>query len=107
MTTGPAEVPAHPTTTEDVPATPGWVEGSVEAAFATLPCTGPGVTVLRNAYLDCLAGASRTEDLDAAHDRCRQALLKALAAKERVQPEVLRIFETKLEALEAEISARI
>ncbi|TWB11268.1 hypothetical protein [Gluconacetobacter diazotrophicus] len=105
--TGPAETPAHPTTTEDVPAAPGWVEGVVEAAFATLPCSGPGVTILRNAYLDCLAGATRTEDLDAAHDRCRQALLKALASKEKVRPDLLRAFETRLEALEAEITARI
>ncbi|MBB2166971.1 hypothetical protein HLH36_01135 [Gluconacetobacter aggeris] len=105
--TGPAETPAHPTATEDVPSTPGWVEGSVEAAFATLPCSGPGVMVLRNAYLDCLANTPRTEDLDAAHDRCRQALLKALAAREKIGPEALRAFETRLEAVEAEISARI
>ncbi|NVN12133.1 MULTISPECIES: hypothetical protein [Nguyenibacter] len=105
--TGPAQIPARPTSTEEVPATPGWVEGIVEAAFATLPCSGPGVTILRNAYLDCLAGAPRTEDLDAGHDRCRQALLKALAAKEKLRPDILRAFETRLEAVEAEISARI
>jgi hypothetical protein len=104
--TGPAENPARPSSTEEVPAAPGWVESSVDAIFATLPAQGPSLRGLRNAYLDCLA-ASVPGDLDAAHDRCRAWLLEQIARREGLSDAQCRTFEQKLEALEAEITARI
>ncbi|GBQ61874.1 hypothetical protein AA103196_0161 [Ameyamaea chiangmaiensis NBRC 103196] len=106
--TGPAEVPARPTATEDTPAAPGWVESRVDALFGSLPQQGPSLRLLRNAYLDCLAaGLGGAGDLDCAHDRCRAALMKQLTAREGLGASAARAFEQKLEALEAEITARI
>ncbi len=48
--------PETPSTTEDVPSTPGWVEGSLDEILSVLR-QQPALTALRNAYLDCLAGA--------------------------------------------------
>ena len=101
---------AHPTTTEDVPATPGWVEQALDEILTDrqlgLP-QRPSLQPHRNAYLDCLAGAGRTTDIDEAHDRCRRQLLGVLIEQEGIPPELARRLELKLEALEAEISARI
>lgn len=98
--------PQSPSTTEDVPSTPGWVEQSVEEVFSTLR-QGPSLTRLRGAYLDCLAATRAPEDIDAAHDRCRRALLQALHEQEQVPPAALASLEQKLEALEAAISDRV
>ena len=101
---------ATPSTTEDVPAAPGWVEQGVDEIFND-PSSGlpnrPSLRGHRNAYLDCLAGAGRGGDIDETHDRCRRKLLTALVEQEGVSPELARGLEQKLEALEAEISARI
>ncbi len=97
--------PELPSTTEDVPATPGWVEGSVEEILAVLP-SEPALSGLRNAYLDCLAGARGPGDVDAAHDRCRRRLLDALRDRQRVPARLLERIEQALEALEAEITSR-
>ncbi len=106
-----AEPPnAVPSTTEDVPAAPGWVEVGVDEILTDPDCGLPNRPSLRghrNAYLDCLAGAGRTGDIDEAHDRCRKRLLTALVEHEGVAAEQARVIEQKLEALEAEISARI
>ncbi len=97
---------ASPSTTEDVPATPGWVEQSLDDILASLP-QRPTLRALRNSYLDCLAGAGRTRDLDETHDRCRRRLLTALLEEERLPQAVVDALEQKLEALEAEISDNI
>ena len=98
--------PETPSTTEDVPSTPGWVEGSVDEILSVLR-QQPALATLRNAYLDCLAGARGPGDLDAAHDRCRQVLLGALREQQRVPEPTLRQLEQKLEALEAAITDAI
>jgi hypothetical protein len=95
-----------PGTTEDAPSTPGWVEGSVEEIFASLP-PHPATTRLRDAYLDCLAGARAPNDLDASHDRCRAALLQALQQTLDPGTATLAALERRLEALEAEITDRV
>ena len=101
---------ATPSTTEDVPSAPGWVETGLDEILND-PASGlpnrPSLRVHRNAYLDCLAGAGRTGDIDEAHDRCRRQLLTVLVEREGVPPELARALEQKLEALEAEISERI
>lgn len=78
--TGPADQPALPTGTEDVPEAPGWAEKSVRDIFAALPTHDARIDQVRDAYLDCLAGAGRTQDLDMEHDRCRQRAITALEA---------------------------
>ncbi len=101
---------ATPSSTEDVPAAPGWVEQGVDEIFND-PAVGlpnrPSLRGHRNAYLDCLAAAGRGGDIDETHDRCRRALLAALVDQEAVSTELARRLEQKLEALEAEISERI
>ncbi len=97
--------PEIPSTTEDVPATPGWVEGSVEEILAVLPAE-PALAALRNAYLDCLAGARGPGDVDAAHDRCRARLIDALRDRQRVPARLLHGIEQALGAMEAEITSR-
>ena len=101
---------AVPSTTEDVPAAPGWVESGVDEILGDPSCglpSRPSLRGHRNAYLDCLAGAGRTGDIDEAHDRCRRSLLAALVEQEGVSSEQARMLEQKFEALEAELSARI
>ena len=95
--------PETPSTTEDVPSTPGWVEGSVDEILSVLR-QQPALTTLRNAYLDCLAGARGPGDLDAAHDSCRLTLLDALREQQYATGPTLRQLEQKLEALEAAIT---
>ena len=99
---------ASPSTTEDVPSAPGWVEQGVDDILAdpSLP-QRPELRRLRSDYLDCLAAAGRGSDIDEVHDRCRRALLSALAEQEGVAAETIARLEPKLEGLEAEISARI
>ena len=97
--------PEIPSTTEEVPATPGWVEQSVEEILAVLP-QEPALAGLRNAYLDCLAGARGPDDVDAAHDRCRRLLIEALRDRQHVPAGPLRQIEQALEAMEAEITSR-
>ncbi len=96
--------PEIPSTTEDVPATPGWVEGSVEEILSVLP-PEPALAALRNAYLDCLAGARGPGDVDAAHDRCRRSLIEALRQR-HLGERLVRDLDQKLEAVEAELTSR-
>ncbi len=101
---------ATPTSTEEIPAAPGWVEQSVDEIFGDpavgLP-QGPGLRGLRNEYLDCLAGAGRGSDIDESHDRCRRRLLARLAEQEGVSAEVARRLEQRLEAMEMDLSDRL
>ncbi len=95
-----------PSTTEDVPATPGWVEGSVDEILAALP-QRPSLAGLRNAYLDCLAAARGPTDIDDVHDRCRLALIAGLRDGERVDEPLLAELNQRLEALEAAITEQV
>ena len=108
MTQQPAN--ASPSTTEEVPAAPGWVEQGVDEILAD-PASGlrqgPALTSLRNAYLDCLASPGRGGDVDAAHDRCRLTLLRDLEAQQAIAAHARAALEQKLEALEAALSAAI
>ena len=91
-----------PSGTEDVPVTPGWVESELDEIFASLP-QRPTIATARTGYADCLA-ASRV-GVEAGHDRCRRTLLEALQA-DGVEQEPRRALELRLEALEAELTAR-
>ena len=66
----------------------------------------PALAALRNAYLDCLAGARGPGDVDAAHDRCRARLIDALRDRQRVPARLLHGIEQALEAMEAELTDR-
>ena len=87
--------------TEDVPVAPGWVDQELDGIFAGLP----GVSAGHQAqYAECLAG-SRMGDVEGLHDRCRVTLLAALEA-DGVEAGVREGLRERLEALEAEITAR-
>ncbi|BAK83686.1 hypothetical protein D3W54_10115 [Komagataeibacter medellinensis] len=105
--TGPATQPALPTSTEDVPEVPGWAEKSVRDIFAALPVQDTRIDRIRDAYLDCLAGAGRTQDLDMEHDRCRQRAMTALQADGLLADSPLHDLDQRLAALEADITANI
>ncbi|MBY4641125.1 hypothetical protein K6L44_14260 [Gluconacetobacter entanii] len=105
--TGPAEQPALPSTTEDTASVPGWVEKSVNDIFAALPGQGAPLNALRDAYLDCLAGAGRGEDIDAEHDSCRQALLDQVTERKLLDTATTQALTQRLEALEADITANL
>ncbi len=103
-------VNATPSTTEEVPSAPGWVEQGLDEILGDPACglpSRPSLLGHRNAYLDCLASSARNADLDESHDRCRRTLLAALVEQEGLPAERARVLEQKLEALEAEISERI
>ena len=105
--TGPAEQPALPSATEDTPEVPGWAEKSVRDIFAALPVRDTRIDAVRDVYLDCIAGAGRTEDLDMEHDRCRQRAMTALEADGLLAAAPLRDLDQRLAALEADITANI
>ena len=83
--------------TEETPAAPGWVDRRIQEIFAPL---APETAGARDAYADCLAGARGAVDVDAAHDRCRRALLDAVDGKVPDRG----ALDRSLQALEAEIS---
>jgi hypothetical protein len=99
--------PASPTTTEDTPSTPGWVESSLDAILADLPVAAEKLAALRASYLDCLAGCGRAGDLDAEHDACRGAFLGGLSSVLDLSAPDRRALEQKLEKLELDISSNI
>ena len=106
--TGPAEQPALPTSTEDAPEVPGWAEKSVRDIFTSvLPASDGRVATIRDAYLDCLAGAGRTEDLDMEHDRCRQRAIAAVQEAGLLPADRLQDLDQRLAALEADITANL
>jgi hypothetical protein len=94
----------RPSTTEDAPATPGWVEGEFDEIVAGLPRT-PVLARLRVAYLDCLAGIGGPADIEGAHDRCRAAFLRGLEG-ERVSEGDRHALDRRLAEMEAEITSR-
>lgn len=101
---------ATPSTTEETPAAPGWVEPELERILDEVLgglASRPSLRGHRNAYLDCLAGTGRGMDPDASHDRCRRRFLEALSQQEGVTQGIAERLEQQLEALEADLSARI
>ncbi|MCE2575326.1 hypothetical protein [Komagataeibacter sp. FNDCR2] len=106
--TGPAEQPALPSSTEDAPEIPGWAEKSVRDIFASALPAGDGrAAAIRDAYLDCLAGAGRTEDLDMEHDRCRRRAIAAVQEAGLLPAARLTDLDQRLAALEADITANL
>lgn len=98
---------ATPTTTEETPSVPGWVEPALDDILATLPIEREKLAPLRASYLDCLAGCGRAEDLDMEHDACRKGLLRALTDTLSLAPAAARTLEQQLEKLELDISAQV
>lgn len=96
-----------PTSTEDTPSVPGWVEGSLDTILSGLPFAADTLAPLRGRYLDCLATCGRVADLDSEHDACRKTLLTALRNTLGLDDDALRDLERKLEKLELDISADI
>ncbi|WP_338331729.1 hypothetical protein [Acetobacter sp. LMG 32666] len=101
-----AEKPVTPTSTEETPSVPGWVEPALDRILATLPFAADKVAPLRASYLDCLAGCGRVGDLDMEHDACRKGLLRALTDTLDLTPDAARTLERQLEKLELDISAQ-
>ncbi|MCQ8242371.1 hypothetical protein [Rhizosaccharibacter radicis] len=99
--------PEHPSTTEDVPAAPGWVEAAMDDIRRDMLPDRPAVRGLCNGYLDCLATAGNVADLDSHHDRCRRRFLDGLREDGALSGSALTRLEQRLEALEADITARI
>jgi hypothetical protein len=91
--------------TEEIAATPGWVEARLDSIFAELPdATRPA----RDAYAACLAArkspGAPSDLLGAEFEGCRGALERALLGVGLDRAAIGRI-DAALEALEAEIDA--
>ncbi len=91
--------------TEDIPATPGWVEERLDELFAALPAAaGPA----RRAYAACLAGrkapAAPSDLLGAEFETCRGVLRRSLLTA-GIDRDALDRLDKELEALEAELAA--
>ena len=98
---------ATPTSTEETPSVPGWVEPALDSILASLPLDADRLAPLRASYLDCLAGCGRAEDLDMEHDACRKGLLRALSDALDLTPAAARTLEQQLEKLELDISSQV
>ena len=89
--------------TEEIAATPGWVDDKLDEVFAPLPHTD-AVAAARAAYADCLArrkapaAPSTVEGAEA--EPCHQALLRALRHAGVDAPGL----HLALEAMEAELA---
>lgn len=103
--TGPEDGPQHVTSTEDGPAAPGWLEPEIDKALTVLGLPADKLKPFRDSYIDCLASAPRSQDIDEAHDACRRGLLAALTPAFELDEEKIRALEQKLEAVEAQLSA--
>ena len=93
--------------TEEIAATPGWVESRLDEAFAPLPA-GPAMASARSRYAACLAGTKTpgapSDMLGAEFQQCRAALIGALAGLD-VDEAARGALERRLEAVEAELAA--
>ncbi len=90
--------------TEEIAATPGWVDERVDAVFARIP-PSPAIAAARNAYADCLAArkspAAISDELGAEFEDCRATLIRSLGT---VGAGIdMADLTLQLEALEAEI----
>ena len=92
--------------TDEIAATPGWVDTRLDEVFARLPAS-PDIRAARDAYADCLARqkapAAISDELGAEFNGCRSRLMKRL--RECAGDSDLAAFGSELEALEAEIDA--
>ena len=93
--------------TEEIVATPGWVDEKLDELFGPLSDT-PAIAAARTTYAACLATrkapATPSDMLGAEFEPCRPALHRALQ-QAGVTATALAELETSLEALEAEIAA--
>ena len=91
---------------EEIAATPGWVDGRLDEAFAGLPGS-PAVSTARDRYAACLAGekspSAPTDNLGAEFNGCRSALMTALA-EAGVDDATMAALDARLEAVEAEVA---
>jgi len=91
--------------TEEIAATPGWVDERLDELFAKLP-QGGAVAAAREQYLDCLAGdkapATPSDMLGEEFVSCRARLNAALQAA-GVDTAARAQLGSALQALEAEI----
>ena len=89
--------------TEEIAATPGWVDERLDEVFAALPRTN-AVRAARSAYADCLAARkapAAPSDMDGAEaEPCHQALLRARRHAGVEAPGL----HAALEAMEAELA---
>ena len=93
--------------TEEIAATPGWVDERLDEVFSALPAT-PEVAAARRAYSACLGGrkapGAPSDNLGAEFNVCRRTLHQALLAADVPGSDVAAL-EAALESLEAEIAA--
>jgi hypothetical protein len=93
--------------TEEIPATPGWLDERLDAAFGHL-AGDDRVAAARDQYEDCLAmakaPAAPSDLLGAECERCRSLLLASLAGL-GLDDAALRQLGKRLEAVEAELAA--
>ena len=96
--------------TEEIPATPGWVDSRLDEAFAVLDgagLEGDALGAARDQYADCLARAkapAAPSDLEGAEfANCRSDLLTALAGM-GVDDALVEVLDLRLEAVEAELA---
>ncbi len=93
--------------TEEIPASPGWLDQRLDEAFAGIE-GDDRVGAARDQYVSCLAGtkasAAPSDLLGAECERCRSLLLAALAGLGIAQDALERLGQ-HLEAVEAELAA--
>ena len=92
--------------TEEIAATPGWVEDRLDEVFAELP---GDTRAAQDAYAGCLAGrkapAAPSDMLGAEFEGCRSTLRRALM-EAGVEAMALDRVDRALEALEAEVAGQ-
>ena len=90
--------------TEEIAATPGWVDERLDVLLAEVPAS-PEVEAARAAYLDCLAArkspAAPSDQLGAEFVECRRVFLSAL--RTHAEAAELGTLGEQLKLLEAEI----
>jgi hypothetical protein len=95
--------------TEEIPAAPGWLDERLDEAFAGIAAADDDrVGAARDQYARCVAGvkqpAAPSDLLGAECERCRRALLAALAGV-GIGWDALGQLGQRLEAIEAELAA--
>ena len=92
--------------TEEIAATPGWVDERLDQVFASLPASA-AVASARRSYADCLARdkapAAPSDMLGAEFAECRPRLRAALLSA-GMDHAALSKLDAALEALEAEVA---
>jgi len=93
--------------TEEIAATPGWVDERLDQVFAALPATD-AIDSARRTYADCLARdkapAAPSDILGAEFMECRPPLRNALLSA-GVDHAAVSELDAALEALEAEVAS--